>query len=113
MKLSRISAISGLALFVILTGAWALFENASGRIPEGLSQLGHGVLCPGWFASVVYLGNMHARFGDWRDFVFIVSVSWIIWMIPVFFVCRGLIERKKLPIQPPQTTTGSSAPDRV
>jgi 4-amino-4-deoxy-L-arabinose transferase-like glycosyltransferase len=97
MKLSQISAIAGLALFVVLTGAWALSENASGRIPEGLSQVGHGIVYPGWFAAVVYLGNMHARFGDWRDFLVIVSVSWIIWMIPVLFVCRALMRRKKLP----------------
>jgi 4-amino-4-deoxy-L-arabinose transferase-like glycosyltransferase len=94
--------IAGLALFAALSGAWVLFENTSGRIPEGLSELGHGILYPGWFASVVFLGNMHARFGDWRDFAVLVSVSWITWMIPVCLICRVFTGRKKEPIQQPQ-----------
>ena len=89
-------AISGLVLFALLSGAWVLFENASGRIPEKLSELGYGILYPGWLASVFLLGNMHARFGDWRDFAVLVSVSWIVWMIPVAVVCGVITGRKKV-----------------
>jgi hypothetical protein len=87
-------AIAGFVLFVLLSGAWVLFENASGRIPESLSELAYWILYPGWLVSVASLGNMHARFGDWRDFAVIISVSWVIWMVPVTVVC-GVITRKK------------------
>jgi hypothetical protein len=88
----RILIIAGVVLFAMLSGAWVLFENASGRIPATLSELGRGILYPGWLASVLVLGNAHARFADWRDFAVLVSVSWSFWMIPVVFL-NGLATR--------------------
>jgi hypothetical protein len=87
-------AIAGIVLFALLSGAWVLFENVSGRIPVSMSEFAYWILYPGWLVSVAFLGNMHARFGDWRDFVVIVSVSWVIWMIPVALVW-GIVTRKK------------------
>ena len=83
---NRFACGFGLVLFVLLSAAWFVFENFSGEFSETEGRAAQIALFPGWIVDVMVSGSYHGGFGDWRDYVVMVFVSWTAWMIPVALV---------------------------
>lgn len=79
-------------LLLAMIVAWFVFANFSGRFSYSAGELAFLVVRPGQFVDAIASKNPHAGFGDWRDFVNIVFVSWFTWLIPIYLVWK-LFER--------------------
>ena len=63
-----------------------------------------------WFGVLAAVYSPTRGWAIIRDQALLGTVVHLIFFYPIFL---AVLRRKKEPFQPPQTTTGSSAPDRV
>jgi hypothetical protein len=89
MKYSFVLAFPLLAVIII---GWYCSENFSGRVSRSAEMIGYTIIRPGHVVDSVLSGNFHGGFGDWRDTVIKITVSFVVWLVPCVAI-RWWLER--------------------
>lgn len=80
----------GLAMlcFVCLGFYCAEFPIWAFNSDETFAGIGYVITAPGQAVVAGLLGNIHASYGDWRDPCIKIGVSYVVWLIPTWYVVR-------------------------
>ena len=83
-----------LLLFLVVSVAWYWSENYGGRIGRELEGLGQLIVTPGFWVDSVLSGTL-GGFGDARDLIIKIGVSFAIWVIPLIIIPEIIKKRSE------------------
>ncbi len=94
MRMRTIITLIAVGLLALVVGAWYCSENFSGRLGRNAVRIGESVMWPGQIANAALTGsgNMHTRFGDWRDAIIQIAFTYFVYTVP--FVIIAIVARK-------------------
>ncbi len=72
----------GVTLLAVVILGWYCSENFTGRISRRAEMIGYAIIRPGHVVDTILSGNFHGGFGDWRDAVIKIAVSFVTWFLP-------------------------------
>lgn len=82
-------------LLVVVTVGYYCAENPRGLLDEPFDRIGYFITFPGQAVVMGLLGNVHASYGDWRDPVLKIGVSYFVWMVPALLVVKSVGRARK------------------
>jgi hypothetical protein len=77
-------------LLAIVAAGYYCAENPRGLLDESFGGMGYFITFPGQAVVMGFRGNVHASYGDWRDPLLKIGVSYIVWILPALFVLKSL-----------------------
>ena len=118
---TRIARLPFLSLSIAAVALDMLATHFSYLLPLSLSLDGWVILSYSlslvlfviWMFAAVVPRCRDAGFSPWRSCALFLPIWNVIFLVLLFVMKSTNLSPLKEPIQPPQTTTGSSAPDRV
>ncbi len=84
-KMKYLLGLGGALLAVVIFG-WYCSENFSGRINRNAEMIGYALVRPGHVVDSILSGNFHGGFGDWRDPIVKIGVSYFVWLLPCLII---------------------------
>ena len=77
-----------IGFLAVVVAAWYCSENFSGRLGRTAVDVGSSIVWPGQIANAALTGsgNMHTRFGDWRDAVIQIIFTYLAYAVPFVLI---------------------------